>query len=102
MPICKECQELGGKLNGVLNQSERIFVLTATASMMRAFEHSSTTQAVDKMIASSVFTKTILSFPPAAREPLLTGIRQSVGLGITIGNCPHQITEIVKLMEIVK
>ena len=87
--ICDECAKHGKKLAESLSQSERTFLITATMLMMRGLMESPTTPSTDKVVASSVVTKLLLSFPAATAAGLLAAYRQGVGIEIKLGNCPH-------------
>lgn len=92
--ICSQCQRAGTKATETFTNRERIFLLTATATMMKFLAANPNAPADDKMVGSSVTTKLLLSLPESGRGILLQQLRQSAGIDITMGSCPHGIASL--------
>lgn len=89
--ICQQCAGAAAKAREVFTVTERTFILTAVSLMMRQMFDNPNSIAQDKIVGSSVTTKMLLSFPPAAGELLLRRLRESVGIDMKLSDCPHGV-----------
>lgn len=95
MAICVNCEKMGTALAERLSFRERVFLLSSVASMMKWVASNPNAPHEDKELGSSLTTKLLLSFPPEQREALLKQLRNSAGVVITLGNCPHSGLQVV-------
>lgn len=89
--ICESCTKIGRRAVDVFTQTERIQMLTSTATMVKFLEANPNAPHQDKVVANSIVTKLLLSFPEELRERLLQMLRTSAGVDITLKNCPHGV-----------
>lgn len=82
--ICKRCEQYGKDTEKCFTQAERIQSLTAQCMLLRTISNAN-----DKMVANSVITKLMMSFAPQSRDTLRQFIANSVGIDISIKDCPH-------------
>lgn len=97
MRICESCQKLGSELVNQLAFKERVFLLASVGSMMTFLEANADAPGEDRLVASSVATKLLLSFPSHQREAMLNALNLSTNLRVMLGSCPHaQAIELVQ------
>jgi hypothetical protein len=89
--ICDNCTAAAKKAESVFTVAERMYTLAASVAMLRSILAAPTgnDRANDLKVSSSVITKLILSFPESGRETLIKHFKQTTGIEITLGDCPH-------------
>lgn len=89
--ICERCSAVGKKSVEIMTQIERMFILSASIAMLRSIQ-SGRNDSNDLIVANSVITKMLLSFEESSRHTLVNHFKQSLGVEIVLGSCPHGIS----------
>lgn len=89
--ICDKCMKAAKRCEETFTIAERMYLLSSSVSMMRSVLGSAPghERSQDKLVASSVITKLLLSFPAAGRDDLARHFKKVTGIEITIGSCAH-------------
>lgn len=90
--ICASCNKVGIELEKSFTKAERMILIGAMVSFMRAIEKSPKIDRNDLVVASSILTKAMLSFTEESRNILVEHFKKSLGMEIKIGDCPHSIS----------
>lgn len=97
MNICGNCRRASVELTKAFTFVERVHMLTCVVTMRRHLDSNVNAPSEDKEVSSSIVTKILLSLDEGPREQLLKMLRQSSGVGIVLGSCPHGISVVGSL-----